>query len=1480
MPCKYFVDGKESKLYTELYGYFDNTAPEKKSAERVYEILRDNSILRRNDGNLYVVQGKGVSTQLKELDRINSKYPGLIDYNFIKKTEPTQYSPTNRLFGAAINESVLQSIPQDGEANADATYQTRRDIDEYMRSRETSAFAQDYQLDEMARAENTSDQSRMSQGQKDTEVRNQQKITHLKNAFSKVGIEVDVVMDPSLDVLGEVQPHEVGEPVTIKFNPDIMADDTVYHEFGHVYIDLLGTDHPAVASAIAQLKGTDLYTQVEQKYPDLQGERLDKEVLATAIGLEGAKITRKNPNPIQVLLNKIFRAFSNMLNKLGIKSTPATAATLAQEMFANELRASAMINPLSSYAQQSRGEQRLTDLVNQAKIQVESELRAIRNLPEATEEQQKAKEKALDRQEVLKVTLSNVKKVEDLSKFVAASAETISKARVEYDRLVALSKQSPEEAASPANMARMYELKKTIDAMDTIKQLKNIVRAKQRKIKKTGQARPRLDTERLANMEERIFDIIEEVEDMEYSYKKDIIPMVAAALQPFHNTKIDAALQERLDNVLEHKRWRGILKERDRRYKELEEKLADEQITQEEFEDARIELTAQQIREEMIPGRGALIRELESAYEDKSAFAFYFDPIMYSNEKSIQMLAKLIDGANIRKNERDLDFKPELNEAYTEFAKGQSEADVQRLNEDLLEEVEIDSWKDGKRQRIKVLSLVQPLDLNKARAAEREMFTTLAQKYGKPLRRDFKTEGEYDTALKKWLNNRNTVTRYNAERDAWYEKNHEPSPTWKTELAKLERAIAKQEKYKKNAQDKGKEDAVVMIETRIQQLKNIKRNNLTSTGKPRGEWSQPKESIYANKKYKKIQSNPRLKKYYDFVRKEFKVAHDLIGTSRMDKNPWDTHSYLMPTIRKKDIDRLKEQGAWKTAKDILAEATSPMETDDMFGNYNSLTGELDKKVPVYYTNVVPAKDVSRDIASSLYQFRDMAHNFAEKSDIVGQVMTAREVMQNRGVLATNSSGTVMLNSIANSLGMKLPQRKDGESWRMKHLDEFLDMALFGQKEIQAKVGKWDLSKSVNAINSFTAINNLSFNFLQGVNQGILDNMTSLQEGIAGQFFTKADLAWAKKQYWSEGAAIKDVGKFMPTTKLGKAIEFFDALTEMTDREGQRLVGSKARKLMDSGNFLFVQAAFEHEMSGTRMLAILNNTKVKDADGNAILNENGKEASLYDMLVIDEKGRMSIDPRVANVTKNEITHLIRGVARRTNQIKGSFDKGMLERRWYGKLFMLFRRYINPGIRRRFGHGEPLHVDEELGTVTQGMYRTFFNMFLEAYDKKTPNLLSIYDTMTDSEKADVKRTAVELSSIVAAAAIVAALSNLDDDEETWVSNFMLYQARRYQTEMMQWNPLFGYKDVIRMAKSPAATVRPLENGLNLAQQIFFYELPYIAGIPVDDKRIHYQRRTGRFEKGDRKIRKQVEDLLPIVRGIEKSKTPEEAFKWFNL
>jgi len=192
---------------------------------------------------------------------------------------------------------------------------------------------------------------------------------------------------------------------------------------------------------------------------------------------------------------------------------------------------------------------------------------------------------------------------------------------------------------------------------------------------------------------------------------------------------------------------------------------------------------------------------------------------------------------------------------------------------------------------------------------------------------------------------------------------------------------------------------------RLQELIKFKDANYNSlTNSPRREWVRPKKAKYTNPKYIKIQNNPKLKEYYDFVLEELQKGHEMIGANRMDKNSWDKFSYLMPSIRKEDIDRLREQGLVAGTKDILKEGFSIVETDDQFGTYDQSSGELNKRVPVYYTNRVPASDVSRDIASSLYKFRHMAHNYKVKSEVVGQVMLFRDIIKDRKTLATNSGG--------------------------------------------------------------------------------------------------------------------------------------------------------------------------------------------------------------------------------------------------------------------------------------------------------------------------------------------------------------------------------------------------------------------------------------------------------------------------------------------
>ena len=76
-----------------------------------------------------------------------------------------------------------------------------------------------------------------------------------------------------------------------------------------------------------------------------------------------------------------------------------------------------------------------------------------------------------------------------------------------------------------------------------------------------------------------------------------------------------------------------------------------------------------------------------------------------------------------------------------------------------------------------------------------------------------------------------------------------------------------------------------------------------------------------------------------------------------------------------------------------------------------------------------------------------------------------------------------------------------------------------------------------------------------------------------------------------------------------------------------------------------------------------------------------------------KGKFIIDPRVANVDKNTVIAKLHSINKRANQIKGSHDRSMGNRRALGKLALLFRNYFVPGL-RKFGHGESMHVDYSL------------------------------------------------------------------------------------------------------------------------------------------------------------------------------------------
>ena len=192
-------------------------------------------------------------------------------------------------------------------------------------------------------------QSKIYQGSEERQV-TAAKFNRLQEVFRDRGIAVTLAEDENLDANAEVQ--AVGEgrkQAIITINPSRVFGDTIFHEFGHIYVDLLGYKHPLVQAGIRQLKNTELWNEVQAAYPHLSGAQLEKEVLVTAIGREGDVIfrTQREQTRFQRVLQAIF---TNIAKILGIETN--VARQLAAEMYNNNMQRN-LSGAVSDVAQQS-----------------------------------------------------------------------------------------------------------------------------------------------------------------------------------------------------------------------------------------------------------------------------------------------------------------------------------------------------------------------------------------------------------------------------------------------------------------------------------------------------------------------------------------------------------------------------------------------------------------------------------------------------------------------------------------------------------------------------------------------------------------------------------------------------------------------------------------------------------------------------------------------------------------------------------------------------------------------------------------------------------------------------------------------------------------------------------------------------------------------------------------------------------------------
>jgi hypothetical protein len=314
--------------------------------------------------------------------------------------------------------------------------------------------------------------------------------------------------------------------------------------------------------------------------------------------------------------------------------------------------------------------------------------------------------------------------------------------------------------------------------------------------------------------------------------------------------------------------------------------------------------------------------------------------------------------------------------------------------------------------------------------------------------------------------------------------------------------------------------------------------------------------------------------------------------------------------------------------------------------------------------------------------------------------------------------------------------------------------------------------------------------------------------------------------------LADFGKSYPESFLGQLINRYDPMQgTYKDHYGKDVTGSVASKLFRTNTLFFNQQFGEHEIQVSCMLALMDATTVTAKDGTqmTLLNAYKKfgVTGVAENTDFTEKKRQALQNRLHALSK------------RMHGVYNDFDKGTASRYSLGRLATMYRKHLVPGYMRRF---KSLSMDQELGTITEGFYRTFWNTFVRDLRDYKFNVAQNWSTYSAFEKAQIKRVIAEATIIITSTALIAILMAAGDDDEdlkkNYAYNFTLYELIRMRSETASY---ISPKDAYRVVKSPSAMTGTLERAIKFTDQFFF---------TWDPEELEFQKKSGIWNQGDNK------------------------------
>ena len=627
-------------------------------------------------------------------------------------------------------------------------------------------------------------------------------------------------------------------------------------------------------------------------------------------------------------------------------------------------------------------------------------------------------------------------------------------------------------------------------------------------------------------------------------------------------------------------------------------------------------------------------------------------------------------------------------------------------------------------------------------------------------------------------------------------------------------------------------------------------------------------SPWLNKKYVEIRNNPRNAEFYNsFVGRYLKMQEETTGRNL---------GYNFPGYEQQSVDQYMNEGLLKGIKNRVKlfrdkHLVIGSEYDYTVNNFRR---GADDRIQFRHNVALPLAEQTRDGIGAVLRWYENAHVNKAMAEV--QASSKAEI-----VFLENELQTLMMSNQPDK-DKKIEKLKTVISQMKFEYDKFVKGQWKKNETSWTKIG--DLA--LRGI-GFTR---LSFDIPNQIGNLLSGNVQTFLGSHKSGFYSAKNYQWAKaKVYaWKDGliaSLMKDMNKFGNRTFMTNMLLYWNpqqkGLEEYynkTRSNGQRL----AQGAVDLEAGFFLMDKGELEISSTIWLSILDNIKVKviasrNPDGTIAEYEKNADGTIktinaFEAYVQNANGEIVIrddvdwDKQREAAARKTVYSEIRRVAGRY----GEWDKASIESGFGGRLLMYYRKYLEPAITNRVGRRKE---NWEAGEMAYGYYRGLITAIktegfwdvVKSIFGKPESETGVSDFYQRKSQMAAREMAVAVAMYILGNIIKGSIPDDKEDDDKYLGRTALltlvavYAKLDGETRSLVPLPIFGGLDsyIQSAGEFTNANRDLLKVAAALEHSLFLF-----GSVFTDNKFVqgqaYYQKKAGKFKKGEAKVKKDLMDL----------------------